>query len=207
MLTDIKPTNKLFVYGTLMRTYGNNKILQEHNAKFLYESSVKGFVMWDLGGFPAIVKVELKDAQESCYVTGELWEVSTSCLDATDILEGVDAGFYWREKVSLLNGVEAFTYTREFTDKMTVYQRIFDGRWRNKTDVFNQLANTRQQSIYLWPHTVHRPHGVYNKETNTWDYGRPRPAISHIPVVYQPYVPPKPKHDLVMATFGPVGKA
>ena len=202
-------TERLFVYGTLMRTYGNNILLKEHDAQFLYESSTARFVMWSRGLFPAIVRIDLRESAPDCYVTGELWAVSPACLEETDRLEGTATGFYRRETVTLLNGQIAWAYVAEIPERQTTYQRVYDGKWRNQADKSPQgTPNTHAQSIYMWPHSVYRDTARYDSATNTWNYGTPKqhPLVPYVNP-HHPYIPPKPKVNAAEDFFGPIGRA
>lgn len=79
----------VFVYGTLKRGYGNNRLLTNHGAEFVAEGVTHG-ILRD-GGFPV---VEMASRGQ---VRGEVWTLPTpECLRALDGLEGVGVGFYDR---------------------------------------------------------------------------------------------------------------
>lgn len=61
-----------FVYGTLKRGYGNNRILSESStAKFVEEGATEPeFNLYDLGWFPGVTE----NGETS--IQGEIWEVS-----------------------------------------------------------------------------------------------------------------------------------
>jgi gamma-glutamylcyclotransferase (GGCT)/AIG2-like uncharacterized protein YtfP len=71
---------KVFVYGTLMMGKGNHHLLK--NAVFIDATVVKGYVLYDLGSFPGIIKN--KDEK----VKGELYKIDSSILKKLDHLEG-----------------------------------------------------------------------------------------------------------------------
>lgn len=75
----------LFVYGTLKRGYGNNRLLD--NAAFLGTAQVRGFKIYHLGGFPGVhVSPDLDDM-----VYGELYRVDNDYdVARLDRLEGVN---------------------------------------------------------------------------------------------------------------------
>jgi gamma-glutamylcyclotransferase (GGCT)/AIG2-like uncharacterized protein YtfP len=67
-------TRIVFVYGTLKRGFYNNEYWFA-DAKFLGDDKISGYVMLNLGPYPAIAKIDLAEAREHFGVTGELWEV------------------------------------------------------------------------------------------------------------------------------------
>lgn len=78
---------KLFVYGTLMRGYGNNRRLD--GATFLGKAvTLKSYVLFN-GGFPYAVPVS-PDPQgfPLLPVMGEVYEVEDHHIEACDRLEG-----------------------------------------------------------------------------------------------------------------------
>ena len=82
---------RLFVYGTLKRGFGNNKVLGE--SRFVANGSIQGLLL-DLGTFPGFIS-----ATGVPPVMGELWDVpDQATLDRLDQLEGADHGFYNRKK-------------------------------------------------------------------------------------------------------------
>ncbi len=94
-MTPTAPT-LLFVYGTLKRGCSNHPFLAAQT--FLgVGRTVPGYLLYDLGGFPGMVRVpEDRDG-----VFGEVWSVDADTLASLDHLEGLDLGLYRREPVPL----------------------------------------------------------------------------------------------------------
>lgn len=72
--------NKIFVYGTLMAGYGNNRIIQE--GSLITRATLKGLGMWDYGFFPVV------SSKANSEVVGEVWEIDDDQLQHCDWLEG-----------------------------------------------------------------------------------------------------------------------
>lgn len=165
---------KLFVYGTLKSGFSNNRILTQFGGTFKVRDSICGYAMWDMGTFPALIECVAKAST----VWGEVWDVNQQVLDACDILEGVDNGFYKRVVVTTSGKHEVFVYTREI-GKLKFYPRVQGGSWEQ-----NRSHQTINQFTDSWPHdeTI-APWVPYNQ--------RPDPGKSVAP--YTPYVPPPAK--------------
>lgn len=74
-----------FVYGTLKRGYGNNRILQQSSTAQFVEEGVTApeFNLYDLGSFPGVTE------HGETAVHGEIWSVSDiSTKNRLDMLEG-----------------------------------------------------------------------------------------------------------------------
>lgn len=81
---------KLFVYGTLKRGGSNHGWMRGQT--FLGEGRTQpDYRMFDLGGYPGLVRVE---PGQGVAVTGEVWEVDEDGLRRLDVLEGVAEGEY-----------------------------------------------------------------------------------------------------------------
>lgn len=95
---------KLFVYGTLKRGFGNNRLLAD--SLFLGEAITKPtYRLFDCGGFPALSK-DIKSGYE---VLGEIWDVIGETLELVDILEGVPFLFR-RMKIEVINHSDVQAY-------------------------------------------------------------------------------------------------
>jgi gamma-glutamylaminecyclotransferase len=99
---------RVFVYGSLKSGFHNNRFLTENGARLLRRDvrTSKGFALYSLGRFPAMVDVGEGDEG---VVTGELWNVSERCLAALDRLEG-HPDFYTRTTILLEGGRSASAY-------------------------------------------------------------------------------------------------
>ncbi len=89
----------VFVYGTLKRGQGNNRILLETDSEFV-DVAVTGarWRMWTTG-FPAIVREHTADPL-GAPVRGEVWRVNAGGLRALDRLEG-NGYMYRRELITV----------------------------------------------------------------------------------------------------------
>ena len=119
-------TEKVFVYGSLKKGFGNHPLLD--GAEFLGNGVIKGFDMYSLGAFPAIVP------SEKGIIHGELYDVSPDIFQNLDWLEGYP-DFYDRKPVS----VHVTGTTHHDVDDVWVYfhhepypEAMFvgDGNWR-----------------------------------------------------------------------------
>lgn len=100
--------HRVFVYGTLKKGYGNNRLLMD--------SALKGTALtcdeYDLRncGFPYLIKESLATKRQ---VVGEVWEVDDATLERLDRLEGVKYNHYDRVKLEVeLEGekIEVYGY-------------------------------------------------------------------------------------------------
>ena len=78
-------TNKIFVYGTLKRGYNMERLVPD--AKFIRETILFGYDIYDLGSYPGIKVAEQSD-EHYPFVRGELWQVSDEGLARLDQYEG-----------------------------------------------------------------------------------------------------------------------
>ena len=83
----------LFVYGTLMKDFGNNSFLKE--CHFLGTATTKdNFCMYFQSGIPF-----LNDKIELCNIHGELYLVDEKTLRKIDILEDNESWYTRKQKV------------------------------------------------------------------------------------------------------------
>lgn len=120
---------KLFVYGTLKKGYGNHKnYLSE--CKDLGQATIEG-IMFHLGGFPAINLTE-----RFTRILGEVYEVTWDQLLDVDQLEGVGHNFYDRIEAKVDPHGIVWTYifpsTRAATERFVVPSGVWTGRETNK---------------------------------------------------------------------------
>lgn len=99
----------IFVYGTLKRGFGNNRIIADQKYIGHGITQIANWQMYSLGGFPGVTR-------GSKAITGELWEVDEASFARCDTLEG-HPYFYRREQVNVLVGDE------EHVAWMYIYQR------------------------------------------------------------------------------------
>lgn len=114
-------TKHIFVYGTLMSSFGMNRLF-EGTANKVGKDTIRGS-MFDIGSFPGI---KLDDAGT---VQGELYEITEpSVLGRLDAYEG-EGSLYMRRVVETEGGVETYVY--EFNHDVDRYSRIEDGDYLN----------------------------------------------------------------------------
>ena len=77
---------KVFVYGTLMSGFGNNRVLGK-DAALIGRGYIRGYSMLDLGAYPGI-RIAGNCPRGKGIVHGELWEISEGALIQVDALEG-----------------------------------------------------------------------------------------------------------------------
>ena len=86
----------LFVYGTLREGQGNHYHLE--GGRLIARTSIEGYRMFSLGGFPGI------QALEGAIVEGEVYEIDDAILKRCDALEGHPT-FYERTLVAFNGGM------------------------------------------------------------------------------------------------------
>lgn len=131
---------EFFVYGTLKRGYNMERIAP--SAEFMCNAKVKGYKLYDLGAYPAMVEDEKKES----VVYGEVWFIK----DEEDIhrLDRYEGQAYKRIVVKaeviddddnttkridgwVLYGLEAYSYLyTKYPDKFGVH--LVDGKWDRK---------------------------------------------------------------------------
>jgi gamma-glutamylcyclotransferase (GGCT)/AIG2-like uncharacterized protein YtfP len=112
-------SQRVFVYGTLMRGGSNHRYL--HGQRFVAEGETEPrYALYDLGGYPGMVET----TDEPASVPGEIWEVSAECLAELDLLESIDEGEYARV---WLKEVDAFCYLYQWP--VDLASRLAGDRW------------------------------------------------------------------------------
>jgi len=118
---------KVFVYGSLLKGFGNHCLLED--AVFVGEATTKPeFTMVSLGAFPGV----FLDGETP--LQGEVYEVDTEQEDRLNGLEGVykadpTQGLYRREFITLEDGTEdilIYIYNGSYRDDAVVES----GSWR-----------------------------------------------------------------------------
>jgi len=136
----MEKNNRVFVYGTLKRGYGNHRLIEPYIAK-VTEAAVRGW-LYDLGAFPAMVEGD-------GWVFGELVEFHPENADAAfaamDRLEGVDAadpsrGLYMRGAASAQTAdggevrCETYRMTKRRADRFGLDALLPGGAWPRGTE-------------------------------------------------------------------------
>ena len=132
-----KRTNmtKVFVYGTLLSGFGNNRLLE--GQPFLGPAKTKPeFTLVNVGSFPGLVE------GGKTAILGEVYEVDNKCLAQLDRLEGCcledpSRGLYGRLQIVLENGQEVTAYRYNIgrplwsnREVIRDYEKIESGDWR-----------------------------------------------------------------------------
>lgn len=117
-------TYTVFVYGSLMRDFGNHRLLKD--SVFIGEAHMQGLELYSLGGFPGAV-----DGDGSIY--GEMYEVDEPTLARLDMLEGHPT-FYERQEREAFNeymnaSLPCFFYN--YQGDVSRLEHIPSGSWRN----------------------------------------------------------------------------
>jgi gamma-glutamylaminecyclotransferase len=118
------PMNRVFVYGSLRKGFGNHRLLEE--STYIGEATTyPSYTMLHLGGFPGLV------AEGSTPIKGEVYEVDDYTLARLDRLES-HPDFYERTPIELADGMEAEVYLLP-TDWLKDNQKIVSsGDWADR---------------------------------------------------------------------------
>lgn len=119
-------THRVFVYGSLMKGFGNHGLLQD--SAFVSPASIKGYSLYSLGAFPAAVR-----GLGQSTILGEVYEVDDATLARLDRLEGHPT-FYERQQVTAyvdnMNGLLDVLFYH-YQGDVNSLTRVADGSWRN----------------------------------------------------------------------------
>lgn len=115
---------KLFVYGTLKHGKRAHGLLEREGAKFIRDTTTSpNHHIYRVGWFPGMIV----DDQIIGGVRGELYEVSTECLDNLDRYEGAPHLFR-RAIIRLSDGTECVAYL--YNHEVEEDARILTGEWQ-----------------------------------------------------------------------------
>lgn len=139
--SDADSATAVFVYGSLMRGFGNHRLLSHADFKAETSLTTTSHGLTSLGAFPALIPTD--DMIERT-VHGELYEVDDYTLDDLDRLEGHPT-FYERREVVLDNGRRAWTY---FLKGAHYHDHgvIESGSWRAERD----CGSRWKQDSFRW---------------------------------------------------------
>ena len=138
----------VFVYGTLMKGFGNHGLLAGSDFVGSARLATEDYRMVDLGCFPGLTSRGLPDGMYRV-VHGEVYSVDADVLRGLDALEGVSSGFYKRVPVVLGWGLEADTYVLCQDEPSAVEGEVGDWRaytardrrWSNDVDRWLRLES------------------------------------------------------------------
>ena len=115
--------SKIFVYGTLKRGLRAHHFLEKHQAEFLKEARTSPeYHLYAVGWFPGMVH----DPDREGGVSGELYEVDETCLNALDVYEGAPTLFA-RSEIVMDDGEKVITYL--FQRDVSESSHVKDGVW------------------------------------------------------------------------------
>ena len=170
-----EPTRyRLFVYGTLKRDYGNNRMIA--TGTFLGEAVLHGYAMLHKGSFPAICKEQYQARK----VYGEVWEINSDQLAACDRLEGIP-NHYQREAVYVPHYEYCFTYT-QYMPVIGTYKRVESGKWEGPSSTcIEVLLSNPHGAGWTAPIEAARPRAITHEKPSVGDratiWGLPKPYI------------------------------
>lgn len=133
---------KIFVYGTLMQGFPNNRLLEY--SKFISETTITyNGKMISCGGFPAII-----DGEKENVIHGEVFEIDENTLSNLDHLEG-HPNWYRRVKVKTSDGQDVEFYAQR-ENEYSVHYNVLSGSWR-------EYCNNQKNSFkhYVKPDSKH----------------------------------------------------
>ena len=123
--------HNVFVYGSLMRGFGNHGLLKE--SAFISDATAEGLRLYTLGAFPAVLAGDDGDNP----VRGEVYSVDDETLRRLDRLEGHPTFYRREEKQVWVENYNAYMpcYFYLFQSPIEPHARIESGSWRhaNKT--------------------------------------------------------------------------
>jgi gamma-glutamylcyclotransferase (GGCT)/AIG2-like uncharacterized protein YtfP len=156
--------NYIFVYGTLKRTFGNNRHIKDL-CTYTCNDALKGFML-HLGGFPCYIPEE-----SGMEVHGEVWKVPDlhykAVMSALDSLEGVPH-LYYRYAFRTKGGFMCWAYwmPRDRIDPKASAV-ILDGKWNganlSKAQIWEQFMLDNPQ--YNFPK---KPASYYEPTVQGW---------------------------------------
>lgn len=118
----------LFVYGTLMKGQCNHESYLS-DAYYIGKFNLKGFALYDLGGYPGI-----KETYSNDQVKGEVYQIDGETLNRIEKLEG-EGYLYKRKEVSAYSEgsakeirVYVYTYNKEVEKANKI--SVLDQPWR-----------------------------------------------------------------------------
>ncbi len=109
---------KIFVYGTLKRGYCNHKYLK--SSQFIGKAHIKGYDLYDLIDYPAIVKC----ADDQRVVYGEVYQICEQMLHQIDQLEDEGDLYNRVQTIAYLDGQDILVSTYQFAQDISAYQKI-----------------------------------------------------------------------------------
>ena len=124
---------KVFVYGTLKKDHGLNKLLMRgRNVEYLGRNYIEEPLMLvDMGAYPALVE-DNYDPDTKYKVFGELYTVDNETLASLDFAEG-HPHFYKRKRYTMQDGpgtTKAWVYVMNDIPADYADEWIEDGMWK-----------------------------------------------------------------------------
>lgn len=131
----------IFVYGTLMMGFYNNRILSNGNAVYLGHALTKDkYHMLHLGGFPGVIEAN-ENYEKATQIWGEVFKVDDPTKDRMDALEG-HPDFYkrtWVKAIPFFNSVpeidvEMYIFQNDRMFGGSSHRVVSSGNWRLYND-------------------------------------------------------------------------
>lgn len=113
----------VFVYGSLMKGYWNNKLLE--NSIYTGMAKLVDYEMYHVSGFPGIIR--------KCgdYIIGEVYEIDEETLKRLDELED-EGRMYIRQPEAIIlenqEEIKAFVYV--WNNKVDHYDKVEEKPWK-----------------------------------------------------------------------------
>ena len=100
---------RVFVYGTLMKSGANHRVLVDLGARLVGDATTaEPRTLVDLGPYPALLACDAERDAKASRVHGEVYELAEEAIAELDAFEGCP-DLYVRERIALEEG-DAFTY-------------------------------------------------------------------------------------------------
>lgn len=135
----------IFVYGTLMKGFGNNEHVL-YDSTFVKATKITGFEMFTNGAFPMLL-----ESSTDKIIYGELWLINSSAFRRCDGLEGYPS-HYNRKQIQTENGL-AWVYfynTNSFANRQHYLIKIDDGnfrQWKLKSNAHSSAGFSNHSNI------------------------------------------------------------
>ena len=94
--------NRVFVYGTLKKGYGNHGVMQRAGGRFVEEAVIDGFELYAVSSYPGVIRGK-------GLVKGEVYDVPDEGMVHLDRLEGVPY-LYQPEATITIDGQDVLVY-------------------------------------------------------------------------------------------------
>ena len=132
-------TREVFVYGTLMKDEYNHHFLK--NSAYKGAAIIKGYDMYNVGYFPAIIPGEN-------IVIGELYEVPVTDMPSIDMLEGEGSLYIRKCEIVECLGEKTLAYIYEYAQDVFGLEKI--DSWKDFVQDDSGLEIMDPLEEYVW---------------------------------------------------------